>query len=156
MSGTQLRWLSSLLMRPSLKSDLVSFKLDIISFLRSLSFGGLLGCGVAYLVFLSYPNLFVGHVRVEAVVVFGSLLGACLHRLIDRCLVKGILSPFGRFLEYYGKLVQLTVQKRTELMDDDRYKELKYELDINYFLGPAAQLRTHKRVSPAKTKLIRK
>ncbi len=128
----------------------MSFKLDIISFLRSLSFGGLLGCGVAYLVFLSYPHLFVGHVRVEAVVIFGSLLGACLHRLIDVCLVKGILSPFGRFLEYYGKLVQLTVQKRTELMDDDRYKELKYELDIDYFLALLLSLEPTNQCHPQK------
>lgn len=125
-------------------------KVDIIGFLRSLSFGGLLGCGIAYLAFLNYPQLFVGHATLEVVVIFGSLLGACLHRAIDALVVKGLLLPFGRFADYYGKLVQLRLQKRAGLIDNNLYKQIKNELDLAYFLGPAAKYREDKRLLPRK------
>ena len=126
------------------------------SFLRSLSFGGLLGCGVAYLIFLSYPHLFVGRVRLEEIVVFGGLLGACLHRIIDWCLVKPFLFPFGRFIEYYGTLMQLKLQNKAQLIDDDSYKKIKYQLDLAYFLGPTDKVRARKGALPPKAKFSRK
>jgi RNA polymerase sigma factor (sigma-70 family) len=130
------------------RNGVISFLRSLISSLRSLSFGGLLGCGVAYLIFLSYPHLFVGRVSLEVVVVFGGLLGAWLYRVIEWCLVKPFLLPFGRLFEYYAKLVQLTLQNRAELIDDDSYKKIKYQLDLAYFLGPTDKVRVRKGALP--------
>jgi hypothetical protein len=126
----------------------VNVKVDIISYVRSLSFGGLLGCGVAYLVFISYPHLFDGRASLETVVIFGSLLGAALHRAIDACLVKTFLLPFGRFTNYYGKLIELTLQHRAGLIDDELYKHIKSELDREYFLGSISKASVQERMLP--------
>ena len=115
-----------------------------------------LDAGLHILFFYRIHTLFVGHARLEVVVVFGSLLGACLHRIIDWCLVKAFLLPFGRFIDYYGKLVQLTLQNRAQLIDDDSYKQIKYELDLAYFLGPTDKVSVRNRVLPPKAKFSRK
>ena len=124
--------------------------MDIIGYVRSLSFGGLLGCGIAYLIFLSYPHLFEGRASLEAVIIFGSLLGAALHRAIDACLFKTFLQPFGRFTNYYGKLIELTLHHRAGLMDHEQYKQFKNELDHQYFLGLPAGAPVQERILPPK------
>ena len=128
----------------------MNVKVDIINYVRSLSFGGLLGCGVAYLVFLSYPHHFDGRASLETVVIFGSLLGAALHRAIDALLVKALLLPFVKFTSYYGKLIELTLQHRAGLIDDELYKQIKNELDRDYFLGPIGKASVQERMLPPK------
>lgn len=128
----------------------MNLKVDIISYVRSLSFGGLLGCGVAYIVFLTYPHLFEGRASLEAVVIFGSLLGAALHQAIDACLIKTFLLPFGRFTNYYGKLIELTLQHRAGLIDDESYELIKKELVREYFLRPIGKASVQERMVPPK------
>jgi hypothetical protein len=123
---------------------------DITNFLRSLSFGGLLGGGLAYLLFLSHPQLFAERATLEAVVIFGSVLGAALHRVIDACLIKTFLLPFGRFINHYGTLVHLTIRKRAGLMEDDEYRHIMTDLDRKYFLGQDEPARIQQPMLPPK------
>lgn len=112
-------------------------KVDILGFLRSLSFGGLLGCGAAYITFLTYPQLFAGHATLETAVIFGSLLGASLHRVIDALVVQGLLRPFGRSAHYYVKLAELRLLKRKGLITEDVCNQIENELLRKYFEVPS-------------------
>jgi hypothetical protein len=108
-------------------------KVDILGFLRSLSFGGLLGGGVAYLICLKYPQLLVEKTTPEMAVIFGSLLGASLHRAIDALIVQGLLPPFGRTVHYYTKLAEARFLKRNGIITERECNQIEKGLLRKYF-----------------------
>lgn len=109
--------------------------MNLLTFIRSLSFGGLVGCGLAIGLYLRYPLSFADNIRFESIVILGMLLGAAAHRAIDTIIVKGVLSPIGRFATYYGKFVQVELLARTGLISEALCKRIKDELTTEYFLG---------------------
>jgi hypothetical protein len=109
-------------------------RIPIIKFLRSLSFGGIVGSGIAGILYLRFPQFFGSVITLQDILIFGGALGASIHRGIDAIVVGGILHPLGKTMNYYGKLVQLEVQRRKGMMDHKTYRRIKAKLDDAYFL----------------------
>lgn len=108
--------------------------INLFSFLRSLSFGGLMGSGFIILLYIFFPQIFSGVLTFNFMLAFGGLLGAAAHRLIDSLVIKGILHPISRFTTYYWQLVQLELLNKRGLIDSKSYEKIKKELTIKYFL----------------------
>lgn len=103
----------------------------LLTFLRSLSFGGLLGAGVA----LALCVVFGQVEYTEYAIIYGGLLGAALHRIIDNLIIKGIFYPIGYFVAYYAKLIQIETLRRREIIDIKTCERIKRQLTLNYFTG---------------------
>jgi hypothetical protein len=106
----------------------------LIQFLRALTFGGLIGSGLVIILYLLYPQLFVGHLSFEFMLVFGGLLGASIHRILDALIVKGLLDPIGRSVSYRQKLNQIEMLKRSGDIDEATAHKIKKELAVKYFI----------------------
>lgn len=120
-----------------------------LTFLRSLTFGGVIGIGVFGFLFLAYPAFYSQYIRFEYMVTFGGALGAACHRGIDAILVKGILYPLGRKAEYYETLWELE-QQRKRGMDEETYLHIRRSLAEQYFLNRT--LNSVESQTPAKPK----
>ena len=109
-------------------------RVPLIKFLRSLSFGGFVGSGIAGILYLRFPQIFGTAITLNDMLIFGGALGASIHRGIDSIVVGGILHPLGKTMNYYGKLVQMEIQRRKGMMDHKTYRRIKAKLDDAYFL----------------------
>lgn len=125
-------------------------KVDILRFLRPLGFGGLLGSGVAYLAYLKYPELFAGRATLEAVMVFGSLLGVGLQRAVDAVVVQGLLRPFGQSANYYAKLAEVKLLKRNGFITEQICSQIEDELTRKYFGIQSDKHAERKELQPTK------
>jgi len=105
-----------------------------LTFLRSLSFGGLVGGAVSGLLYLLFPNFFSQYISLYRMVLFGALFGACIHRVFDAIVLKGILYPIGKTLGYYKKIVELQVQVSQGWISIEHASRLKEYMDEEYFL----------------------
>ena len=108
--------------------------LSFLNFFRALSFGGLLGCGLAGLIYMSYPNLFVNVIGIKTFVAFGGFLGAGFQQLIETT-VKFVLRPLSDLIIYYEKLVELSILKSTGRISQGQYQAISYKLTEQRFLG---------------------
>src|SRR5215467_4533595 len=117
-----------------------------ITFLRSLSFGGLLGLGVAWLAYRQNQPYFVGKVIETHFLLFGSALGASVHRAIDSVL-RAIMKPLFGHIEYYGKIAQLTHRRDKGRIGDVEYQSLVSRLTVRFFVGEETE-GTSKQLSP--------
>lgn len=100
-----------------------------MSHLRSLGFGGLLGGGLAGLLFVLGPELFPVEITLNQLILIGSMLGAALHRVVDR--LFGVLSKPAR---YYLSIGELYLQGAW--VDDELKREILRALTERYFLEP--------------------
>jgi hypothetical protein len=114
--------------------------LSVSSFLRSLSFGGLMGICLIGLFYVYNPNFCERYFSFNSALIFGGVLGSASHRLVDALVIQGILGPVGKFLTYYKKLCELEIQRRNNLLEDSSYKRLKAGIDEAYFLGSSQPL----------------
>lgn len=124
--------------------------IDLYGFLRALSFGGLVGSGLAILLYILFPQIFVGYISFQFMLVFGGLLGAAAHRGIDALIIRGMLYPFSRFTTFYGKLVQIELLKRRGIIDNRSYQRIKKEITTKYFLGESKETDDQKLLPPGK------
>jgi hypothetical protein len=122
--------------------------IDILAFLRSLSFGGLLGCTIVVLLYVLFPQIFIAPLTFKFMIVFGGLLGAAAHRFIDAIILKGILHPVTRFINFYGKLVQIEQLRRKGIIEPDTYQKIKNDLTIRYFLHEKIEPESSKKLPP--------
>lgn len=79
---------------------------ETVGTIRSLGQGGVLGAGVASLLFLMNPNLFPG-ANIEQVSIAGALLGSGLHRLLSPAVDRLLFQPLVRFCDGYSRLVMV-------------------------------------------------
>ena len=107
--------------------------LSMLELFRSMGFGALLGSGTFGVMFVISPNLFPGETSVDKAVILGALLGAGLHRLIERWVIHGMLHPITRFSTYYFRLAQLVLLSR--IIGVRLQRDLIRELTRNYFLS---------------------
>lgn len=105
-----------------------------LNFFRTLSFGGLLGSGIAGLLFLSYPHLFVNVIGIKSFVLFGGLVGAAFHQVIESTL-KYLLGPVGNFIDYHEKRIELAYLRKGGKISDKQYREILFKLTERRFLG---------------------
>lgn len=106
--------------------------LKAAEYLRSLSFGSLIGGGVAGLLFSKWPQLFPAGTDLEGALLAGSVIGTLTHRLIDTVVLKGLLHPLIRFVVYYRKLGELFLLR--QVIDERTRKTLIDELTVEHFL----------------------
>ena len=111
------------------------FPVQLVAYLKSLSYGGLLGAGILGIAFLLQPHLFPGAVSLTQTLWVGGVLGTGLHRLVGATISETLLSPIGRFVTYYSELVQLVLLRN--LIGQERQRELVGKLTETYFLGDA-------------------
>jgi hypothetical protein len=106
---------------------------NYFDYLRSLSFGGLVGGGIAGLVYINVPYL---HTLTDIwnFMLYGSMLGAAVHRGFSR-LSQLVLHPLGRFLIYYEQQIELDLQFYFGRISQEEYKAFRAELTKQRFLG---------------------
>src|SRR5262245_57161727 len=106
----------------------------IITFFRSLTFGGLIGFGVAWIIYKRNQSYFAGNVLETHFLAFGSALGASAHRAIDSAL-RFVLKPLFDYVDYYLKLAQLTHLKQKGRIGDAEYQDMVNSLTVKFFVG---------------------
>jgi len=79
--------------------------LNLISTLRSLGGGGLLGGGAAALAYLFKPSLFPAASSVDVVASVGGLLGAGVHYYLAAAVDWILFRPLIKFCRVYGGIV---------------------------------------------------
>lgn len=99
-------------------------------FLRSFTFGGLVGAGVAFLLYAWFPNTFAALVGPRSFVALGYALGGIFHRAIDTV----ILGPLGRFLDDYETIVELVLLRRHGVIDEEEQKSILNQVLRKRFL----------------------
>jgi hypothetical protein len=111
--------------------------LNFLTFFRALSFGGLVGSGVAGLLYLKFPQVFAGVVGIKTFIFFGACLGAGCQQLIEK-LVGLVLKPVSDFISYYEKLVELAILRQTGQINDKEHASIVFQLTEQRFLGKRA------------------
>jgi len=124
---------SAVTIHPSVPQSLLSNP-EIRSLARSLGLGVFGGLLCAYVINLRFPQLVADGISLKHILFFGSALGFYLSRLISK-LIGQTLRPLYDCTAYYGKIVQLELQQRHNLMSKEDYQTIKRRLDFAYFLG---------------------
>lgn len=108
--------------------------LKFIDFLRSLTFGGLVGVGLAGLIYPHLPDYYHSLVTVYQFIIFGGFLGGSTHQLIET-LVKYAVLPATRTVLFYEKILELTMLERIGRIDSAQRKAIEDQLTKDRFLG---------------------
>ena len=107
---------------------------NFIEFFRSLSYGGLLGCGVAGVIYLLFYRTFEGVVSINTFVAFGGLIGAGAQQLIES-VIRIALPPISSFISYYEKMIELSFLLHRGRITPEQHKEILSKLTQERFLG---------------------
>ena len=121
----------------------------IITFFRSLTFGGLIGLGVAWLTYKHNQSYFAGNALETHFLAFGSALGASVHRAVDSAL-RFVMKPLFDHVDYYLKLAQLTRLKQKGRIGDNEYTNLVNSLTVKFFAGEDVKTKTPRKAVSAK------
>ena len=108
--------------------------LNFLTFFRALSFGGLVGSGIAGLLFLQFPHLFAGVVGIKTFIFFGACLGAGCQQFIEKLMIL-ILRPVSDFITYYEKLAELMILRKAGQITDKEHASIVFQLTEQRFLG---------------------
>jgi len=108
--------------------------LNFLTFFRALSFGGLVGSGIAGLVYLYFPQLFAGVVGIKTFIFFGACLGAGCQHFIEKLMML-VLRPVSDFISYYEKLVELMILRKAGQITDKEHASIIFQLTEQRFLG---------------------
>jgi hypothetical protein len=106
----------------------------LLEFFRSLTFGGLVGIGIAVFIYVRYKAALSGIVEFKIFASLGCALGTIAHRGIDRTM-RAVFGPVGRFIADYEKFVELAVLRQRGLITEDVQKEIMNKLVRQRFLG---------------------
>jgi hypothetical protein len=110
---------------------------NYLDFFRSLSFGGLVGGGIAGIVYLRYPHLFKDIAGLKSFMLYGALAGASTQRTIEAA-INLILFPLGRFIAFYESLVELEFLRFLGKVSEEQYKSIGEKLTEERFLGKSS------------------
>ena len=121
---------------------------NYLDFFRSLSFGGLVGAGIAGIFYLKFPYLQT-LTSLPVFMTYGGVAGAGAQRAVE-AVVNFILSPIGRFISFYEQLFELDFLLWWKKVDDEEYKTLNKKLIETRFLGSTLP---DKQETPAKLEL---
>jgi len=109
---------------------------DHVAFLRSLSFGGLLGAFIAGIIYLKFPY-FQSLTVLPTAMVYGGLAGAGCQRAIES-VVNFVIAPIGRFVSFYEKLIELELLLYFNKISPDHYQAIRAKLTEERFLGSSS------------------
>lgn len=115
---------------------------QLIGRLRALGFGGLLGGGLAGLVYSIWPNTFATGSDFQTVVTAGAIFGAGLHGVGERIVLAVVLGPLGKRVTYYTKLWELRLLVEREIVPTELGQQLLAELTASYILELPPSRRT--------------
>lgn len=121
---------------------------NYLDFFRALSFGGLVGAGIAGIIYLKSPY-FHSSTSLKSFMFYGGLIGAGAQRGIE-AIINTILFPLGRFIAYYERLVELSLLLHWGKISDDEYETIIRKLTEARFLGAPLP---DKPVTPPKAEL---
>jgi hypothetical protein len=99
--------------------------MNLVKYVRSFGFGGLLCGGLAGLLFIFFPDSFPQHLTLEVVMLIAATLGASAQRFTYALIFKP--------LRYYTSLAQLVMLRRH--IGEKTYSEIIRQLTLTYFLG---------------------
>lgn len=108
---------------------------NYLDFFRSLSFGGLVGAGIAGIIYLKIPFLQT-LTSLPAFMTYGGIAGAGAQRAIE-AVINFIVAPIGRFIAYYEKLIELNFLLQWKKISEEEYKTINKKLTETRFLGSA-------------------
>lgn len=108
--------------------------MDVLKFLRSLSFGGLLGLSLSAILYASFPQLFAPIADLQTFALLGGCLGAGCQRLIEAAMQQ-IFYPLAAFISFYEKLLELHYLFNRGLISAEQYARLRDQLTERRFLG---------------------
>jgi hypothetical protein len=106
---------------------------NIPDYLRSLSFGGLVGAGLSGLAYLKFPYLSTV-ISLSSFILCGGLVGGAIHRVFAR-ISEIIFHPIGRFITYYEQQVELMLLLQAKRITMAEYEEINARLTRQRFLG---------------------
>lgn len=108
---------------------------SFIDALRSLSFGGLVSTGIGGIIyFFIFPRLLVPIVAAKTFVIFCGLLGAGTQQAL-RGLFRNVVTPVGKFILYYEKLLELNKLRENNVISEEKYRQLIDRLTEERFVG---------------------
>src|SRR4030095_6242090 len=105
-----------------------------ITFFRTLTFGGLLGLGIAWLTYKHNQPYFTGKVLETHFLAFGGALGASVHRAIDSAL-RFIMDPLFSYIKYRVKLWLLNGARMRGQIREVDYQYWGYILTVKFIFG---------------------
>ena len=120
----------------------------VITFFRSLTFGGLIGMGVAWILYKRNQSYFEGKVSETHFIAFGSVLGISVHRAIDSAL-RFVMKPLFDHIDYFLKLAQLTMLKQKGRIGEAEYQNLVNSLTVKFFVGEDVETKTPRKAVSA-------
>jgi hypothetical protein len=106
---------------------------NYLEFFRSLTFGGLVGAGIAGIIFLKIPYLQT-ITSLPAIMAYGGVAGAGAQRAIES-VINFVIAPFGRFITYYEKLIELQFLYNWDKVSYEQYTIINAKLTQARFLG---------------------
>lgn len=92
-----------------------------------------MGAGLTALAYVYLPHYIPERITLQDCMYIGGAFGMATHRAIDGIVVKGLLFPFGRFLTYYGKIVQLEILQKRGILDPRTSQRLRKNSQNNIF-----------------------
>ncbi|HEX9736739.1 MAG TPA: hypothetical protein VGG06_32635 [Thermoanaerobaculia bacterium] len=108
----------------------------LLTTLRSLGFGGLLGAGLFGTIYAFFLSDTVQAVSLTEFTVIGGLLGAGFSQALERY-VSSLMSAMSHKVSYYMMVAELHFQVRLGLLSQSRAAQILDHLTEQYFLGDA-------------------
>jgi hypothetical protein len=127
---------------------------QIIDGLRSLSFGGLLGAGIAGIIYLSSPLLRATGVTLYEMFLVGGLLGGGFHEAINRWIIRTFLGPWARSARHYIRVAEVLGWLRMGWITPPRAAQLINQLADSYFLGDLEKTSMPKLPAPSRRRKL--
>jgi hypothetical protein len=105
-----------------------------VDFIRGLTFGGLLGAGVAGLSYMVFPEFFASKVSLQSLVIFGGCIGTAGQQLIES-VVRFAVLPATRTISFYEKMIELAVLRNRNHITQEQYTAILNKMTEQRFLG---------------------
>ena len=104
--------------------------MELVAWLRSLTFGGAIGAGVAALLWIHFPSLRFADQQV--LLAIGGSAGVAVHRSIS-----AIFSPFAKTTALYAHLAHIRLLRDTGVLTVDEAHKLAIKKIEQFTMGKA-------------------
>jgi hypothetical protein len=104
-----------------------------LDWLKSLTFGGLVGATIGVSLYLAFPTFFSGFVGIKTFCGFLALLGASIQRGVT-LVIKTTFPSIGRFASHYERLLEATMLYKAGVIPHAKYEQILDSLTNERFL----------------------